>query len=125
MFKNKISTLKLAITGFFWLLCGDSEVKISMTDNRLYLKLETNLADIDYLVHVDEISYRVKYKRFYVPDRVRLLYRVTLTRLQCGKSVDTWVDYYPDLYGGYFRDKQYGLNQAASIHVSRYFDPHS
>lgn len=125
MFKMQTSTLKLAITGFFWLIRGDSEVKISVTDNRLYLKLETNQVGIDYLVHVDEISYRVKYKRFYMPDRVRLLYRVTLTRLQRGKSVDTWVDHYPDLCGGRFHDPKLALNQAASVHISRYFDPHS
>ncbi len=125
MFKQNISTLKLAITGFFWLIRGDSEVKVSLTNNRLYLKLETNQEEVDYLVHVDEISYRVIYKRFYMPDRVRLLYRVTLTRLESGKSVDSWVDHYPDLCGGRFHDNKMSMNLAASVHVGRYFDPQS
>ena len=123
MFKLISTPLKLLLTGLFWLFRGDSDVKIELTDNRLYLKLETNEEDTDYVLHVDEISYRVKFKRFYLPDKVKVLYRVELTRLKSGQLVETWGDYYPDLNGGWLRDPQISLNFIASIHLGRYFDP--
>lgn len=123
MFKLISSPLKLLFTGLYWLIRGDSDVKIEMTNNRLYLKLETVEVGTDYVLHVDEISYRVKYKRFYLPDKVKMLYRVTLTRLKSGASVETWTDFYPDLIGVRFLDRKLVLNHIASVHLDRYFDP--
>jgi hypothetical protein len=123
MYKLLAKQLRHFRTSLFWLIRGGSDVDISLTDNRLYLKLATNDPDTTYTVHVDEIAHRVRFKRFYIPDKVKLLYRVRLTHFKNDQVVETWENSYPELIEGRSIDPQLVLNFIAGIHLERYFDP--